>query len=93
MLNRSTVRLLALSCLLLVVQASTLLAQCPMCKIAAESNLKHGGSAGNGLNFGILYMLAIPYLMVATMIFIWRRNRKKLKAAQLLDDHGDWKEL
>ena len=37
--------------------SSTLSAQCPMCKMAAESNLKDGGSAGKGLNFGILYML------------------------------------
>ena len=36
-------------------------AQCPMCRIAAESNLKDGGTAGAGLNAGILYMLAAPY--------------------------------
>lgn len=34
-----------------------LVAQCPMCKMAAESNLKNGGTAGKGLNAGILYML------------------------------------
>ena len=52
-------------------------AQCPMCKIGAESNLRNGGSAGKGLNTGILYMLAMPYLLVGTIGYIWWRNRKK----------------
>lgn len=52
-------------------------AQCPMCKIGAESNLKAGGTAGNGLNTGILYMLVMPYLLVTTVGIIWYKNRKK----------------
>ncbi len=62
-----------------VVLAFTLpaAAQCPMCKIGAESNLKAGGTAANGLNTGILYMLAMPYLLVTTMGFLWYKNRKK----------------
>ncbi|MBK6546359.1 MAG: hypothetical protein IPO78_07150 [Saprospiraceae bacterium] len=55
-----------------------LFAQCPMCKMAAETNLKSGGSAGKGLNTGILYLLAMPYLIVFTLIVLWRRNKKKL---------------
>jgi len=52
-------------------------AQCPMCRMAAESNLANGGSEGKGLNKGILYMLAMPYLMITTVGFIWYRNNKK----------------
>ena len=52
-------------------------AQCPMCKIGAESNLKDGGSAGKGLNTGILYMLALPYLLVGTIGYLWWKNRKQ----------------
>ena len=63
--------------MLLICFGSDLLAQCPMCKMAAESNLKSGGTAGNGLNFGILYILAMPYLMVSIIGYIWWRNRKK----------------
>lgn len=55
----------------------TLEAQCPMCKIAAESNLKNGGKAGKGLNQGILYMLLTPYVLVGTIAFVWWRNRRK----------------
>ncbi len=52
-------------------------AQCPMCRMSAESNLKAGGSAGQGLNKGILYMLATPYLIVGAIGFFWYRNRRK----------------
>ncbi len=56
---------------------SPLAAQCPMCKMSAESNLKNGGTAGKGLNAGILYMLLTPYLLVGGMGYWWWRNRKK----------------
>ncbi len=52
-------------------------AQCPMCKVAAASNLRAGGTAGKGLNTGILYMFAMPYLMVGLLGFIWWRNKRK----------------
>jgi len=45
--------------------------------MAAESNLKNGGSAGKGLNAGILYMLVVPYLVVGTIGFIWWKNHKR----------------
>ena len=52
-------------------------AQCPMCKMSAESNLKNGGTDGQGLNNGILYMLATPYLLAMGIGYFWWRNRKK----------------
>lgn len=55
----------------------TLSAQCPMCKIAAESNLENGGTAGQGLNTGILYMLLMPYLLIGVLGFVWYKNRRK----------------
>lgn len=61
-------------CLLLLPELS---AQCPMCKLSAESNLRDGGTAGRGLNTGILYMFAMPYLLVGTLGYIWYRNRKE----------------
>ncbi|MEZ4932446.1 MAG: hypothetical protein R2788_10045 [Saprospiraceae bacterium] len=73
-------RILKILALFFVLSFSTpmlLPAQCPMCKIGAESNLKDGGSAGKGLNTGILYMLALPYVLVGTIGFIWWKNRKQ----------------
>lgn len=61
-----------------LMPADTVSAQCPMCKMSAESNLKNGGTAGRGLNAGILYMLALPYTLVGTIGYIWwRHNRRK----------------
>lgn len=61
----------------LSVYSADIQAQCPMCKMSAESNLNHGGASGKGLNFGILYMLSLPYVIVGTVGFIWYRNRRK----------------
>jgi hypothetical protein len=59
-----------------------LMAQCPMCRMSAESNLANGGTQGKGLNNGILYMLATPYLIVGGIAYVWWRNRKKVKEDQ-----------
>jgi hypothetical protein len=56
-------------------------AQCPMCKAAVESSIKGGQSnAGKGLNNGILYLLAAPYLFVTVLGVVWyRKYRVKAK--------------
>jgi hypothetical protein len=51
-------------------------AQCPMCRMSLESNLKNGGTAGSGINAGILMLLSTPYLLVGGIAFVWFRNRK-----------------
>lgn len=61
----------------LSVMHSDLSAQCPMCRMSVESNYKNGGTAGKGLNMGILYMLAMPYLLVGTIGYVWWRNRNR----------------
>ena len=53
-------------------------AQCPMCRMSAESNLKNGGTMGRGLNAGILYMLSAPYICVGVLAYLWMKNRKKV---------------
>jgi hypothetical protein len=51
-------------------------AQCAMCKQAAESSLKNDPkSMTRSLNSGILYLMAVPYLMLA---FIFRKQLKTL---------------
>ena len=69
--------ILGLVLLLCLVLQPDALAQCPMCRMSAESNLKNGGTDGRGLNTGILYMLVMPYLLVSIIGFWWWRNRKK----------------
>lgn len=55
------------------------IAQCPMCKASVESNLEAGNSnaVGLGLNTGILYLMAVPYIMVMVIGLLWYRARKK----------------
>jgi hypothetical protein len=67
----------------ILLMPETMEAQCPMCKIAAESNLNNGGSAGKGLNNGIFYMLSMPYIIVGTIAFLWWKNNKKKAQAEV----------
>lgn len=62
---------------LTAIGGSDLLAQCPMCRATAETNLANGGTEGKGLNNGIMYMLGMPYLLIGTVAFLWWRNRKQ----------------
>lgn len=62
-----------------VIGFSSVIAQCPMCRMSAESNMANGGNAGQGLNSGILYLLAFPYLIAMIMIYLYRKNRNKLE--------------
>ena len=64
--------------LLLIFYAIKLNAQCAMCKAAVEANLKDGGNAGAGLNQGILYLMAMPYIaMLLFGAFYYLQKRKK----------------
>src|SRR5687768_7846093 len=54
---------LVLGCFLI---AGDLAAQgCSQCRMVPASDLENGGSIGKGINTGILYMLAIPYIILA----------------------------
>lgn len=65
-----------LICFAMLLPLAEMPAQCPMCRMSAESNLKAGGTAGKGLNRGILYMLMMPYMLVGTIGYVWWRNRR-----------------
>lgn len=66
--------------LLWILPVGDLLAQCPMCRMSAESNLENGGSAAKGLNNGILYIFAFPYILVSILGFVWWKHTKNVKA-------------
>lgn len=52
-------------------------AQCAMCTLNAENSVKNGNTQGKGLNNGILYLLAAPYLAVAGVGFLWYKKYRK----------------
>ena len=59
---------------LLMVFPVTMEAQCAMCRAVVESEAD--GSTAEGINNGIVYLMAIPYVLVAGLFyFIYRRMR------------------
>jgi hypothetical protein len=52
-------------------------AQCATCAATVESNHKAGSTTANGLNKGIIYLLAAPYLAVAAVGFIWYKKYRR----------------
>ncbi|HRH65395.1 MAG TPA: hypothetical protein PLU53_03785 [Bacteroidia bacterium] len=72
-------KLIFISLLFLLLFASSgAVAQCSMCRRVTETNVHDGGNkVGKKLNSGILYLLAIPYLIGAVGAFTWYKNRNK----------------
>ena len=69
-----------ISFLMMLAFQNQLSAQCAMCKAVVEANLKEGGSAGAGLNEGILYLMAMPYIAIiifGLFYFLQKRNKKQ----------------
>ncbi|RDC54954.1 hypothetical protein DU508_19285 [Pedobacter chinensis] len=52
-------------------------AQCAMCSINAEQGVKNGNTVSAGLNTGVLYLLAIPYVMAIVVGVIWYKKYRK----------------
>lgn len=52
-------------------------AQCAMCTATVESDNANGGTMAKGLNAGILFLLAAPYLAVAVGGFIWYKKYRR----------------
>lgn len=71
---------------ILISSSGQLDAQCPMCRMSAEADLKSGGTKAKGLNAGIVYMLGFPYILLGTLGFIWYRERRRIGEAEQLTD-------
>lgn len=54
-----------------------LTAQCSMCTLNAENSVQNGNTEGNGLNSGILYLLAAPYIAIAGIGFLWYKKYRR----------------
>ncbi len=52
-------------------------AQCAQCAATVATNKKSGSITANGLNHGILYLLAAPYLAVALVGFVWYKKYRR----------------
>jgi len=56
-------------------------AQCAMCRATLETNVSNGSETvlAAQLNFGILYLFASPYIVIAAVGFFWYKNSRKSK--------------
>ncbi|OAQ41668.1 hypothetical protein A5893_00725 [Pedobacter psychrophilus] len=65
----------------LILISNSSFAQCAMCQATVESNLKGGGTAAAGLNKGIMYLLAAPYVVVSGIGLLWYKKYRKKDVA------------
>jgi hypothetical protein len=69
-------KLLFLSVLLVLVFCLDVQAQCAMCKAVAEdATSEANGGVANGLNKGILYIMAVPYVLILTAGLVFFRKK------------------
>ena len=58
-------------------------AQCAMCKAVVETNLETGDTKGMGLNNGILYLMAFPYIAAINICHLYSFFKKKTNSSLL----------
>jgi hypothetical protein len=62
---------------LMVISIKPAKAQCAQCAATVESNAKSGDTTANGLNKGILFLLAAPYLAVGVVGYVWYKKYRR----------------
>lgn len=58
-------------------------AQCAMCAGTVQTNTNDGGHTALTLNTGILYLFFMPWTIIAIVAYLFYRNYKKRKQAEL----------
>lgn len=55
----------------LLINFQNIYAQCAMCRATVENNISDGASqVGAGLNAGILFLMSMPYILIASIAFV-----------------------
>jgi len=60
----------------MLLNPNFLTAQCAMCKAVVENG---DVSMAEGVNNGITYLMVFPYLLIATLLYVIYRYKKKAK--------------
>jgi hypothetical protein len=75
-LFRYSLRYAFLILIFLLFSVSDVEAQCAMCRAVAENSIDEGGfGIAAGLNSGILFLMAIPYILLATLFIVFFRKQ------------------
>jgi len=68
---------LLLIALFFIVTVQAVSAQCAMCRSTLENNLSNGDPGiAAGINTGILYLLALPYLAAMVIGYLWFKSTR-----------------
>jgi hypothetical protein len=62
---------------LMLIAREPVNAQCAQCAAQVETSTQAGSTKANGLNNGILFLLAAPYLAVAIGGYVWYKNYRR----------------
>lgn len=84
---RYIVGITALLVIVLLVNTEVVQAQCAMCSLTAQNATENGNVQGKGLNNGILFLLAMPYLAALVIGGLWYRNYRTKKTVRIDEDH------
>ena len=63
---------------ILLLQSEYMSAQCAMCRAVVEQG---GEEVAEGINSGIVYLMAFPYIVVAVASFLLYRNWRRTSGA------------
>jgi hypothetical protein len=63
--------------LLLLLFATSVEAQCAMCRAVLEN--EEGQEAAKGINNGIVYLMIIPYVLIGVVGYVIYRNKRTTK--------------
>lgn len=74
---------IAMVAVMLVLSGDVVMAQCANCAATVESNSSNGGNEAAGLNNGILYLLAMPYIAAAVGGYIWYKKYRRKTTVEL----------
>ena len=73
-----------LAFLMLLAMQLNAFAQCAMCRATLENNVSNGNAnVAANLNFGILYLFAMPYLAAILIGYFWYRKSRQTQSAKL----------
>jgi len=62
---------------LLLLTREPVKAQCSQCAANVATNRSSGSSTADGLNHGIMYLLAAPYIAIGVLGFVWYKKYRR----------------
>lgn len=83
---KSIVGVTALLVIVLLLNTEVAQSQCAMCSLTAQNATENGNVQGKGLNNGILFLLAMPYLATLVIGILWYKKYRSKKTVRMGED-------